>query len=57
MQVALPAITSTSAGALPLYGTCSMGAPVRPLSSSPDRWLVAPVPPEAKLTLSGLALA
>src|SRR5260221_892185 len=37
-----PAISAVSAGALPLYGTCTMLVPVRSLKSSPARcWLPA----------------
>ena len=57
MKVMLPAITSVSAWALPLYGTCCICTPVKDLNTSPDRWLDAPLPAEPKVTLPGLARA
>ena len=41
-----PEMRSFSAGALPLYGTCTMSIPVIDLSSSPARWLEVPLPAE-----------
>jgi hypothetical protein len=55
MKAMLPAITSVSAAALPLYGTCCIGAPVIVFSSSPKRWLDEPLPAEPKVPLPGLA--
>ena len=52
-----PPSRSVSAGAPPRYGTCSMSMPVIILNSSPPTWDALPVPPDAMLTLPGLALA
>jgi hypothetical protein len=52
-----PASMSVRAGASPRYGTCTTLRPVSSLNSSPDRWPAVPLPPEAMLTLPGLALA
>src|SRR3546814_7107165 len=46
-----PASKATTAGPLPLYGTCSMSMPVAFLNISADRWLVLPGPAEAKVSL------
>src|SRR5215831_3463422 len=51
-----PAITSCSAGAAPLYGTCTMSTLASALNSSPARCAARPWPEEAKLSLPGLAL-
>ena len=48
---------SVSAGAEPRYGTCCIFTPVIAMNSSPERWMVVPLPADAKLTLPGLALA
>ena len=42
-----PAITSISAGPLPLYGTCSMSMPAARLKSSMPRWDGEPLPIDA----------
>ena len=52
-----PPSTSTSAGAVPRYGTWTMLMPVIDLSSSPDICGEVPTPPDPKLSLPGLALA
>ena len=39
------------------YGTCCMLIPVSILNSSPDMWIVDPLPDDAMLSLPGLALA
>src|SRR5207237_64751 len=44
-------------GAPPRYGTWTMSTPVIILNSSPDIWIVDPLPDDAMLTLPGLALA
>ncbi|MNT27101.1 hypothetical protein D3C72_1627170 [compost metagenome] len=48
---------SAIAGPLPLYGTCTISTPAIDLNSSPDRWLVVPLPAEPMFSLPGLALA
>src|SRR5258705_8212297 len=50
-----PAITSATAGPVPLYGTCVKLIPVRSLKSSPTSWVIAP--PEPSASLPGCALA
>ena len=52
-----PASTSVTAGATPLYGTCTMLIPADSLKSSAASWVVVPVPAEAKLSLPGCAFA
>src|SRR6476661_8530244 len=52
-----PPITSASAGAAPLYGTCTMSMCVIDLSNSIERCGDAPTPDEPKLSLPGFALA
>ena len=52
-----PEIISVSAGAPPRYGTCTMLIPVSILNSSPDMWMVEPLPDDAMLSLPGLAFA
>ena len=52
-----PAMTSCSAGAGPLYGTWSRSTLAVLFSSSPHRWLVEPLPPEAKESAPGFAFA
>ena len=51
------AIRAVSAGAVPLYGTCTMSIPAVCFSSSVVRCAAAPMPEEPKLILPGLALA
>src|SRR5712691_1299645 len=51
------AIKAVSAGAVPLYGTCTMSMPAVCFSSSVVRCAAAPMPEEPKLILPGLALA
>src|ERR1700687_442503 len=53
----LPPIRSCSAGAVPLYGTCTMSTPAVCLNSSVVRCAAAPTPEEPKEILPGLALA
>ena len=57
MNCVSPPSTPLSAGALPLYGTCSICVPVSSCSSSPARCSVLPMPVLAKLASPGLALA
>src|SRR5258705_7337914 len=57
MSCTCPPATSAAPGALPLYGTCWIGAPVTVLKSSPTRCGAPPDPDDAKLILPGLALA
>src|SRR5215218_5715764 len=57
MNCTLPAARSGAAVPLPLYGTCTLGMPVTILNNSPTRCGALPVPGEAKLMLSGFALA
>ncbi|MNT51932.1 hypothetical protein D3C72_1889240 [compost metagenome] len=57
ITVAWPPITSVSAGALPLYGTCVMRMPAMLLNSSAARWVDWPLPELAKVTWPGFALA
>ena len=45
------------AGPRPLYGTCTMRMEAASLSISPVRCGPPPMPPEAKLSLLGFALA
>src|SRR6266511_398703 len=52
-----PPSKSVSASAPPRYGTCTMSTPVIILNSSPDIWIVDPLPEDAMLSLPGLALA
>ena len=52
-----PLITSDSAAAAPLYGTCTISIPAFILKSSMERCGDAPTPEEPKLTLPGCALA
>src|SRR5258706_6065952 len=42
----LPAARSTTPGPLPLYGTCTIGAPVAALNISPTRGGMPPLPDE-----------
>ncbi|CFW13724.1 Uncharacterised protein [Bordetella pertussis] len=56
MNCTWPPIRSVTAGALPLYGTCSTSIPARCLNSSPAMWIEVPLPDEAKASLPGLAL-
>ena len=48
---------SVDAGALPLYGMCTIFTPVMALKSSPARWFEPPLPEDPKLSAPGLALA
>ena len=52
-----PPITSCSAGAAPLYGTCSMSMPASDSISAAPTWLVLPMPEEAYWMSFALALA
>ena len=52
-----PARRSCSAAPVPLYGTCTIWIPAADLKSSPERWLVAPMPALPKLIVFGFALA
>ena len=52
-----PLRRSISAGAEPRYGTWRMSTPVMNLKSSAARCDVDPIPPDAKFSLPGLALA
>ncbi|MNY71299.1 hypothetical protein D3C86_2096120 [compost metagenome] len=54
---AWPPITSVSAGELPLYGIWTMNVPEACLNISGIRCEMPPLPPEAKFSLPGLALA
>ena len=47
MKLIRPAITSVSAGALPLKGTCSIFVPVSASTSAPARCAEPPLPEEA----------
>ncbi|MOA34344.1 hypothetical protein D3C78_1557130 [compost metagenome] len=51
-----PPSRATTAGPLPLYGTCIMSTPVWLLNISAARWLVLPLPADAKLSLPGWLL-
>src|SRR5215470_1732337 len=51
-----PATTAATAGPPPLNGTCTMSSPSDRRNCSPARCGGAPVPPEAKVYLPGLAL-
>ena len=42
-----PASRSTTAGPLPLYGTCTIFVPVSSVNSSPARCCVLPTPEDA----------
>ncbi len=42
-----PPSRSVTAGALPLYGMCSMSTPAIDLNSSPERWMLVPLPLDA----------
>jgi len=42
-----PAMTSATAGALPLYGTCTMSIPAVALNISAARWVEVPLPDDA----------
>src|ERR1700730_10591493 len=53
----LPPIRSCSAGAVPLYGTCTISTPAVCLNSSVVRFAAAPTPEEPKEILPGLAFA
>ena len=48
---------SLSAGAPPLYGTCTASMPAADLKSSTERCGVLPTPPEPKLSRPGFAFA
>ena len=52
-----PLITSTSAGAMPVYGTCVISMPAMIFRSSPDKWPPEPLPAEAKVRCPGFARA
>jgi len=52
-----PPSRSFTAGAAPLYGTCTMSILASAFKSSPARWVMLPLPAEPKLTLPGLAFA
>ena len=52
-----PEIKSTIAGAEPLYGTWVSLMPPTLLSNSPFKWVIEPLPPEAKLALPGFFFA
>src|SRR6187455_3653010 len=52
-----PLARSVSAAGAPLYGTCVQVTPVIERNSSPDRWVMVPVPADATLIAPGLALA
>src|SRR5205085_11601888 len=52
-----PPSRSVSAGAPPRYGTWTMLTPAIILNCSPDTWGGVPLPPDAMLTLPGLAVA
>ena len=45
-----PSRKSVIAGVLPLYGTWTLSTWARLLNSAPDRWLVVPLPTDAKVT-------
>src|ERR1019366_8189195 len=53
----LPPIRSCSAGAVPLYGTCTMSTPAVCLNNSVVRCAAAPTPEDPNESLPGLALA
>jgi hypothetical protein len=53
----LPPSKSFTAGAMPLYGTWTVLMPASKLRSSPAKCAPLPSPGEAKLSLSGFALA
>ena len=57
MKLIWPPIKSCSAGAVPLYGTCSILMPVVDMRSSVVRCAAAPMPLEAKVSWPGLAFA
>ncbi len=50
-------MTSTAAGAPPLYGTWIAWMPAMRLKSSPQRWSELPTPEEAKASFPGSFLA
>ena len=52
-----PPMTSISAGALPLYGTCCICVPVAALNISAPRCAPAPAPPDAYEYLFGSAFS
>src|SRR6185436_3181520 len=52
-----PLARSVSAAGAPLYGTCVQVTPVIERNSSPERWVMVPVPADATLMAPGLALA
>src|SRR5688572_20090336 len=52
-----PLARSVSAGGAPLYGTWVHVTPVIERNSSPDRWVMVPVPADATLMSPGLAFA
>ena len=51
VQCDSPATTDPTDGPPPLYGTCSDSKSAITISSTPPRWLAAPGPAEAMLTL------
>src|SRR5919201_6476347 len=48
-----PASRSVTAGALPLYGMCTMSVFVRNVNMAPDMWMLVPLPLEAQVHLPG----
>ena len=56
MSCTWPPIRSEMPCGLPLYGTCTICVPVMILNSSPPRWPVVPLPPDAFKSLPGFCL-
>src|SRR5438874_8297739 len=52
-----PARRSVTAGALPLYGMCTMSVFVRYVNIAPDMWMLVPLPLEAYVYLPGFFFA